>query len=185
VAPGLLVDEPMVLRNRRRVVATFIVLLGSSMLACTHRGRSVSPKLAVLTRPGQVDKPTSSPKVPKAQENIDRSQGKLDEAVKKPKSGARARSVRAVGGSVSPPDTDTQQPMFTNGNQLPSYGVVILTQPTPAAEKDRAAVRSVASESPVGLVRDGGRLRSRTATLIFVALIAAIVGLPLLRRRYT
>jgi hypothetical protein len=176
----------MLLPDRRGLVAVIVVLLGSSMAGCAQRARSNSPKPAVAVRPGQADKPTTQAKGSRAQANIDRSQEKIDEVRNRLKSGARASSAAAASGSALPPATQTQQPMDTNGRHLPPYGVVILTQPTPAADNGITAVPSealAAPESPVGLVRGVRRLGSRAATVIFVAVMAAIVGVPLLRRR--
>jgi hypothetical protein len=158
----------MVFRNWQGNV-TIIVVLGSSMFGCVHRAGSDSHKSTVAT--GEVDKSTSLPKGPRTGENIDRSQ-----------EGIRVRSSPAPPPSMTRPDAGTQQRIDTAGTAAPSYSVAILTYQPPASDR-RLPAPSVPPNNAAGFDRGPGRLRPRTATLIAVALIAAMVWLPRLRHR--
>jgi hypothetical protein len=164
----------MVFRNWRCVVTMLIVMLGSSVLGCVHRTGSASPKSPAAIPFGQVDKPNQLPTGQRDQKAIDRTQEM------KPSAGVR-RSPAAPQSTIRP-EAEPQQPIVGVGTNLPPYSVV-LTYPTPASNTRMAGVPSVAPDNAVGPERGSGRLRSGTATLIAVALIAAMVWLPRLRHR--
>jgi hypothetical protein len=172
----------MVFRNWRSVGPMLIVMLGSSLLACVHRTGSASPKSPVAIPFGHVDKPNYLPNGQRDQKRIDRDQEKIGETLKRLNPGAGVRRSPAAPQSMIRPEAEPQQPIVSVGTNLPPYSVV-LTYPTPASDTRKAAVPSAAQNNAVGLERGSGRLRSGTATLIAVALIAAMVWLPRLRHR--
>jgi hypothetical protein len=172
----------MVFGNWRCVVVTTTIgVLGSSMIGCVHRVGSPASKSTAATR--QVDRSTSWPRGPRGEENTARVQENIDETLKRLKQRAGARPSPPVPASMTRPDAEPQQPPGTARTDPPRYGVVVLTYPTPESENRTATAPSVAPNNAVGLDRGAGRLRPRTAPLIAVALVAAMVWLPRLRHR--
>ncbi len=158
-----------------------IVMLGSSLLGCVHRTGSASPRSPVAIPFGQVDKPNYLPNGQQDQKAIDRAQEKIAGVLKRLNPSAGVRPSPAAQSMIRP-EAEPQQPIVSVGTNLPPYSVV-LTYPTPVSDTRMAAVPSATPNNSVGLERGSGRLRSGTATLIAVALIAAMVWLPRLRHR--
>jgi hypothetical protein len=161
----------MVFRNWRCVFLA-IALLGAA-LGCVHRTGSASPKSTVAARFGQANESASS-KDRGAQKGI-------DEVLKQAKPNPRLRPAPAV--SLPTTRAEPRQPIDLAHTYPLAYNIVIQTQQTPTDDTRMAAAPSAAPNSVDSSGRGGGRLRSRAAMLIALALIVVIVWLPRFRHR--
>ena len=154
-----------------------VILLVCSMVGCAHRRGLSSPRS--IGAPGSGPASASPPSGRRAQEAVDEVLNRLKQS-ERPRPASAAGPVPGTGLNAAEP----QQPIGTSGTLPPAaYSVVIVTQPSPAAEVAASAGPPVETNRSSAFERGGRRLGPPAAALIALSLIAAIVWLPRLRDR--
>jgi hypothetical protein len=162
-------------RNWRCMAMLIVVPVSWSMVSCAHRRGLLSPQSIVESSPAAASALPASGR---------RAQEAVDEVLKRLKQSDRPRPSSPGPAPSTRLKAEPEQLVGTSGTlPPPAYSVVIVTQPSPSADTPGSVSPQTATNNPIDRERSTGRLRPPAATLIAMALIAAIVWLPRLRHR--